>query len=166
MRFAFQTESDITGQWVDYYAAQAQTLAQQDERSIRGYIDREILNPDMQELLKEAAPKMMTLADDDPDMELVLDTAGITAKSAIGDWLRRTFGSMKKKVRRIFCDVVGELNKDGNINLKDIIKTVLLALIPAFTTGIPAAVLPVVVGLAALLLKYGYEHVCRLISIG
>lgn len=160
MRLAFKTESDVTSQWIDYYAAQAQTLAQQDEHAIRGFIDREILNPEMQELLK-ASPKMMALADDDPDMELVLDTGGVTAKSAIGDWLRRTFGGMKKKVRKVFCDVVGELNKDGNINLKEIIRTVLLSLIPAFATGVPAAVLPLVIGLAALLLKYGYQHVCR-----
>lgn len=160
MLVAFKKESDITSQWLDYYAAEAQGLSRQDEQAIRGYIDREILNPDMQDLLKAAAPKMITLADDDPDMELVLDSGAITAKSAVGDWLRRTFGGMKKKVRKIFCTVVGDLNKDGNINLKEIIKTVLLALIPAFTTGVPAAVLPIVVGLAALLLKYGYKHVC------
>src|SRR5688500_14590433 len=99
MQLAFKSASDITNQWLDYYAIQAQTLSLQDERAIRSFIDREILNPEMQELLKAAAPKMMTLADDDPDMELVLDTGGITAKSAIGDWLRRTFGGMKKKVR-------------------------------------------------------------------
>src|SRR5687767_4426948 len=99
MQVAFKSEADITNQWLDYYAAEVESLSRQDEHNIRGYIDREILNPEMQALLKEAAPKMMTLSDDDPDMELVLDEGAITAKSAAGDWLRRVFGGMKKKVR-------------------------------------------------------------------
>jgi hypothetical protein len=46
------------------------------------------------------------------------------------------------------------------LDIKDIIKNVLLALIPIFASGFPAAVLPIVIGLVAYLIKYGIEKTC------
>ena len=56
---------------------------------------------------------------------------------------------------------MGELGKDQSLDLKTIIKAILLALIPALaaTTGLMAVALPIVVSLAATLIKYGVGKV-------
>ena len=46
------------------------------------------------------------------------------------------------------------------VDIKDVVKTVLVALIPVFATGVPAALLPLIIGFVAYLMKYGVEKVC------
>ena len=76
--------------------------------------------------------------------------------------IKDLFGNLREKVKQIFCKVVGELGKDQSLDLKTIIKAVLLALIPALaaTTCLMAVALPIVVSLAAMLIKYGVGKVC------
>lgn len=168
----FKTQDDITDNWLQYIENEANSLAQRDEFAIQNYSDREILNPAMRSYLEAT--------DSDDDMEgvvfakaagnvammttelsaLQLDYAQEAQTITLPEWLRFRFRSIKKKVQKAFCAVVGKLIDEGQLNVKDIIKAVLIALIPAFAGGLPAAVLPIVIGLVAYLLKYGYAKTC------
>ena len=77
--------------------------------------------------------------------------------NVLPDWLRPRFRKLKTKVKQIFCNVVHGI---GELDTKDILKAVLLALIPAFAGGLLAAIVPIVIGLVAYLLKYGIEKTC------
>lgn len=161
VHLTFANKEEINDNWLDYIAGEVHALSQGDEFAINNYIDREATNPDVQELLKNAN------LDDENDEPVMAGTfsLGFQQESALmfrmPDWIRNLFSRLKRKIKRIFCKVVGDLQNDGDINLKFIIKSVLVALIPALGLGgFPAAVLPIVVGLAALLLKYGYNYVC------
>jgi hypothetical protein len=113
------------------------------------------LNPEVQQFLSEefteseegTLPEMFNLNFN--------ESKAIAAKAFLfGRWKR-----LKEKIRKIFCQVTGGLG-DGDISWKDIISGVLLALIPAFASGIPALVLPIVIALVASLMKFGYSKVC------
>ena len=169
----FKTPTDITENWLQYIENESRSLAQRDEFAIQNYADREILNPAVQSYLE-------TTDDDGDDIggEAFAKSAGNVAMMttelagfqlnyaqeaqwlALPEWLRFRFRRFKKKVQKIFCAVVGELIDGGELDVKGIIKAVLLALIPAFASGLPAAVLPIVIGLVAYLLKYGYTKTC------
>lgn len=169
----FKTKDDVTDSWVQYIENESRSLAQRDEFAIQNYADREILNPAVQSYLETA--------DDDGDDiggEVFAKSAGNVAMMttelagfqlnyaqeaqwlALPEWLRFRFRRIKKKVHKAFCVVAGELINDGKLDVKAIIKAVLIALIPAFAGGFPAAVLPIVIGLVAYLLKYGYAKTC------
>jgi hypothetical protein len=158
-QIAFTTAQSISDQKLDYLASQVLSLSRQDEFSINNYIDSELTNPDVHEYLQTHADDLKTELQDNNNFSLTFHEE-MLVRSGIGDFLKKLFGGLKRKVTKIFCQVVGDMQKDTSIDVKGIIKAVLLALIPAFATGIPAAVLPIVIGLAALLLKYGYSKVC------
>ncbi|MFT3920493.1 hypothetical protein [Cloacibacterium sp.] len=169
----FKTKDDVTDSWVQYIENESRSLAQRDEFAIQNYADREILNPAVQSYLE-------TIDDDGDDIvgEAFAKSAGNVAMMttelegfqlnyaqevqwlALPEWLRFRFRRIKKKVQKIFCAVAGELIDGGELDIKGIIKAVLLALIPAFASGLPAAVFSIIIGLVAYLLKYGYTKTC------
>lgn len=152
----FKNDVDVNEDWLFYIENEAKSLAQRDEFAIQNYMDREIYNPDTKKYLSEdEVAQLLNEINGNEVLHLNL-VEGVKAKS-LPDWLRPRFRKLKRKVKEIFCNVV---NGIGELDTKDIIKAVLLALIPAFATGIPAAVLPIIIGLIAYLIKYGIERTC------
>jgi hypothetical protein len=141
----FKNESDITSKWLFYVENEAKKLAQSNE----------LLNPEveaylsLEEALEEEVGAQVEA--------LSLNLAESNHARKLPDWLRPRFRRLKSKVKKVFCQVVHGME---DLNVKDIIKNVLLALIPIFAAGFPAAVLPIVIGLIAYLIKYGIEKTC------
>jgi hypothetical protein len=152
----FKNEADISNDWLFYIQNEAKSLAQRDDFAIQNYLDREIFNPEVQSYLaSDNAATMFNAINETETLHLNL-TEGMKA-NFLPDWLRPRFRKLKTKVKQIFCNVVHGI---GELDTKDIIKAVLLALIPAFASGLPAAILPILIGLVAYLLKYGIERTC------
>lgn len=166
----FKTKDDVTDNWVQYIENESRSLAQRDEFAIQNYADREILNPAVQSYLEtynddteeevytKSAGNIAVMAAEFSDLDLNYTQAAQAI--VLPEWLRFRFRKIKKKVQKAFCVVTGELINDGKLDVKDIIKAVLIALIPAFAAGLPAAILPIIIGLVAYLLKYGYARTC------
>lgn len=60
----FKNDAEITDQWVNYYAAKAQSLSQNDEFTINNRMDVEAFNPDMKDFLEA---NLQALEDEMPD---------------------------------------------------------------------------------------------------
>ncbi|MDP3471597.1 MAG: hypothetical protein Q8S14_06950 [Algoriphagus sp.] len=154
----FHTTMDVNNNWLFYIENEAKSLAQRDDFAIINYLDREIFNPEMEEYLtSDDLPPHLDEFDEGEVLSLNL-TEGMKL-NLIPEWLRRRFRKLKAMVKKIFCHVVHGI---GDLDTKAIISAVLLAVIPAFTTGLPAAVLPIIIGLVAYLLKFGIEKTCPL----
>jgi hypothetical protein len=152
----FQNQNDVSNDWLFYIENEAKSLAQRDDFAIQNYIDREMYNPETQSYL--ASENVATLLNATSETEsLHLNLVEGMKANLLPDWLRPRFRKLKTKVKQIFCNVVHGI---GELDTKEIIKAVLLALIPAFAAGFPAAVLPIVIGLIAYLIKYGIERTC------
>jgi hypothetical protein len=76
--------------------------------------------------------------------------------------VENVFSVLRRKVNRIFCDVVKNFANDKDLDLKKIIKDVLVVLVPllAGSAGLLPVALPIVVSLGAMLIKYGAAKVC------
>lgn len=166
----FKSEENLTNDWLIYIEQEAHALSQGDEFTIENYADRELLNPEVQEYLLETYRSERN-AQEDPEfpkavnfhekatLALSFDQGRVVAgKAALFGFWNRT----KQTVRKIFCEVTATLVGDENIDWKDTIRLILIALIPAFASGIPAIILPIVIALLAALMKYGYGKVCPL----
>jgi hypothetical protein len=152
----FQNDNDISNDWLFYIENEAKSLAQRDDFAIRNYLDREIFNPEIQSYLaQENVAALFNAVNETETLHLNL-TEGMKS-NFLPDWLSPRFLELKAKVKQIFCSVVHGI---GELDAKDIIKAVLVALIPAFLTGVPAAILPILIGLIAYLLKYGIDKTC------
>lgn len=152
----FQNPSDVNNEWLFYIENEAKSLAQREGFAINNYLDREIFNPEMEAYLSSGnLPANLDEFDDGDPLSLNL-TEGMKL-NLFPEWLRRRFRKLKSMVRKVFCQVVRGI---GELDTKAIISAVLLALIPAFAAGLPAAVLPIVIGLVAYLLKYGIDRTC------
>lgn len=152
----FQNQNDISNDWLFYIENEAKSLSQRDDFAIQNYIDREIYNPETQNYLRaDNVGTFLNAVNETESLHLNL-IEGMKA-NFLPDWLRPRFRKLKTKVKQIFCNVVHGI---GELDTKEIIRAVLLALIPVFAAGLPAAVLPIVIGLIAYLLKYGIERTC------
>jgi hypothetical protein len=139
---------------------EAAALSQRDEFAIENYADREMLNPQVQEYLS-TIEKSNTEKSTSHIGKLYLNFhQEAILKISFMDRLKSVFSGLKGKVRKVFCQVVGSLELDKDIDWKKIIKAILLALVPAFAGGIPEIVLPIIIMLIAKLMKYGIDQVC------
>lgn len=150
----FTAEPAISDDWLTYLENEAAALSQWDEFSIKNYVDRELLNPEVQEFLENTFAES-TEENSAEGLALSFQESILLSGKAFlfGKWK-----SLKKKVQKIFCSIVGAIEKE--VKWKDILKSLLVALLPVFSGGIPAIVLPIVVALIAALMKFGYGHVC------
>jgi hypothetical protein len=153
----FKNETDISSDWLFYIENEAKALAQRDDFAIQNYMDREIFNPEVQKFLSSETMAAL-LYDITAGKPLQLGLAEERKAKFLPDWLRPRFRKLKKKIKHTFCDVMQNAVKESDT--KDLIKTTILALIPAFGSGFPAAVLPILIGLVAYLLKYGLKRTC------
>jgi len=133
-------KEDVSDQLVASLARESSALSQQEDQAITRYADSKINDQPVRSFLAAHTTPGPT------DLTLQPSDAGI-----------QLFGRLKEKIQKIFCETVNGLDVGKP---EDIIKGVLLALIPAFTGGLPAVLLPIVIGLVALLLKKGFAAVC------
>ena len=153
----FNTKADITDQWLNYLEQEAQNLADHNSAlGIENYMDNEVLNPQMQELLESDDALDVEVLDNEMQEPLMLNAVAVNLAIRWPKWLR--FRKLKRKIRRVFCSIVHELE---GLSWKDILKKLLVALIPAFAGGgVPGAILPLVVAFVALAIKKGFSAVC------
>lgn len=171
-----QSKEHITEQQLIYLASLAETIAVQDDFSIKNFADSLITSPDVQNILQ--SKDSTKFLDYEPPINVAFDIFNPSGSSIemmalstfqenvvyLDFWpkIRTLFGNLRRKVKRIFCKVVLMLNSDDELDLKAIIKQVLIALIPALaaSSGLMPVALPIVISLAAMLLKYGVNKVC------
>lgn len=153
----FKTEADVTQDWVDYIAneANAEAFALTDQFSIENYIDRETLNPLVVSFLNENKPELDNISNE-ANKKLSLN---LYENMTISREIKGAFSGLKEKIRRTLCYILGE-SIEG-LDIKELIKRLLIALIPAFGAGVPFIVMPIVIGLVAMLIKYGLNYVCQ-----
>jgi hypothetical protein len=77
--------------------------------------------------------------------------------------LKRIFKKLIEKVRKVFCGIVRSLE---DIDEKEIVKAVLIGLIPAFGAGVPALLVPIIIGIIIYFLKKGINEVCPIPTNG
>ena len=166
---------EVTDDRIASLAELAQNLSGQNDDVIQLYANNSIINPDVQRAL-EAQDAVQVLGDE-INQGVASDAAGFNSDDEDfglltfpeadflgGLWSRvkELFSGLRKKVRRIFCQVVSALQGGQDLDLKKIINDVLIVLIPALaaSTGLMPIALPIVVSLAAMLIKYGVSKVC------
>lgn len=152
----FKTETDVNNEWLFYIENEAKSLAQRDDFAIQNYLDREIFNPEIQSYLSQENIAVLFNAITETE-KLHLNLSEGMKSNLFPNWLSPSFRKLKTKVKQVFCNVVHGI---GELDTKDIIKAVILALIPVFAGGFPAAILPILIGLIAYLIKYGIEKTC------
>ena len=173
MLFAdIHTVDQVTEAQVNYLASYAQTLSLQDDFAIQNFADSVMASPDAQAILQQQSPKQMHDEGIQGDLQY---TDGLPKEafalsipqenSILTDiWPKITdaYAWLRKKVKTVFCEVAAEFDKDDDLDLKGIIRQVLVVLVPvlAASTGLMPVALPIVVSLAATLIKYGVQKVC------
>jgi len=171
------TPEQITDERVAYFASLAVDLSQKSDHDIQNNSDNLLASPDAQSVLQADSTVKLLGSDLVPRgaVAAIFNPAGVTAPAfalsdiqqsliptAFKEKLEEIFGGLKAKVKKIFCFVVGQLKGAEGLDLKTIIKDVLVALVPALaaSTGLIPVALPIVVTLAALLIKHGADQVC------
>ena len=168
--------TDVTDDNIASLSELAQNLSYQDDDVIQTITSSQVLDPEVQKylaseealnMLREAADEEASAAGTDTvsadeDFGLLVFPESISSAGNIFFRIKSLFTGLRRKVRRIFCQVVSALGSDEDLDLKQIIKDVILALIPALaaSTGLLPIALPIVVSLAAMLIKYGVSQVC------
>lgn len=150
-RIEFTGPEEITDEQLEYMLGEAMALSQQDDLQIENYADREAFNPDVDEIPVDDIAD--DLADEEP---LVIGFLGLHRGRLSR---KRKFRKIKRKVRQIFCQVVSDLGGGEELNLKDLLKNSLIAIIPAFG-GLHAVVSAIVLSFLAVLIKRGYKRIC------
>lgn len=156
--YLIKIQKDITDNHLFYIENEAKSLISLSEFDIQNYMDREINNPELIEFIEDDNIALTLDSEPDPDEdELVLTTL---EKNFIVNAIRRIrFKKLKNRIRKIICKAIRDIK---DLDPKEIIGAILIALIPAFGAGIPAILLPFIVGFVALILKYGVDYVCPL----
>jgi hypothetical protein len=149
------TEKNIDS-WVDYVTNQSQVLSYLSDFQLDSIIDNEILNPNVQTILSDS--KLSGLANEKEEtVELSLHTKSVVDVNVLRLW--PNLKKLKRLVRKVFCQVMGPI-ADDKFDLKTVIKSVLLALVPFFAGGVPALLLPVIIPIIVRLFKQGVNKVC------
>jgi hypothetical protein len=157
MNFINISQETAQGDWADYIESKANSMKALDNPTIESYVDHEVYNPEVSALLNsQEGIQFISDTDDVHDMLQLFGDSDIEMLYR-PDWLVPRFRRLKKKVKVIFCQVARAIE---DADIKTIIKAVLIALVPMFTGGLPAALLPVLVWLVALLIKNGIGNVC------
>ena len=151
-QMTFLSELDITEANLDYMANEAESLSELGDLDIENYGDREVLNPDVDDIDE---PEDI----DDQEAEEEVLVLGFNESVQAGKDRQKKFRKIKRKVRKTLCNIIDGLSNDDSLDLKDIFKSVLVAIIPVFG-GVPALVSVIIMALIALFLRRGYDRVC------
>ena len=155
----FKTEDDITDEWLTYIENEARSLAQREDFNIDNYLDREIFNPTVKTFLTDNS-EIENIIDLKSDSPLSLNLEEQIKLSSINLPIRLNFRKLRRKVKKVVCDVLTNIDDLSGKSMKEIIQMVLTALIPVTIGGIPAILLPFIIGLIAKIMKRGINAVC------
>ncbi len=164
---AFKNEAELDQEKLDYYLQEAEVLAARDESAIRNYVDREINNPDLIEVLESDDSASL---DDNEGIHEELNLNFEQGKRLISRRQRRRlarlksenrFKSFRKKVRAFVCKIVSETKETVPIDWKDVIKTLLLAGATALGIAFPVVAIPIAIGMIAIILRRGFNALCE-----
>ncbi|MCR9131850.1 MAG: hypothetical protein NXI08_04730 [bacterium] len=155
----FKTEDDITDEWLTYIENEARSLAQREDFNIDNYLDREIFNPTVKTFLTDNS-EIENIIDLKSDSPLSLNLEEQIKLSSINLPIRLNFRKLRRKVKKVVCDVLTNIDDLSGKSMKEIIQMVLTALIPVIIGGIPAILLPFIIGLIAKIMKRGIDAVC------
>ncbi len=159
METLFNSEDQITEEWINYLALEAAALAENSDEYIDRYMNRELENPLFIDFLDHEESEKILINFKEEEIENL--NFSLAETLLINHRFRvrlPKFRKLKRAIKKVFCDVV-KVQVDGGI--KDIIKAVLLGLIPVLGGGIAPVLLPFVVGYIAKLLKNGADAVCN-----
>jgi len=151
----FKNESDITDQWVDYLEGQVLSLSEKDEFNIENYADGDIFNPIVSAYLEQ--DDLDIFFDEEENEVFTLNHREKRSFNKLSLKRRKRFGNLKRKIKKVFCEIANAIKE---FDLKDILKKVLIGLLPVFATGIPALILPLVLAIVAAYVAKGYTAVC------
>ncbi len=159
MEKIFKSEVEVTDNWVNFLALEAAALSENSDEYIDRYMNRQLDNPQLKEYLDEESTDTILSAFDDEENEPLnlnlTETLLFTPKFRIR---LPKFRRLKRAIRKVFCEVI-TAHVDGDI--KDIIKSVLIGLIPVLGGGgIAPILLPIIIGYIAKLVKKGSDAVC------
>lgn len=149
--------NEVNTDWVNYVKVEAEALSRLDDFSIDNYADRELFNPEMQELLgnlneetdETAMPENLTLSFSESS----------ASRAAAGLFGR--FRELKKRIRKIICEILGTVGENGVPSWEDIIRTVLLAVAGTIFGGALGAIaLPIIIAFIAKVIRRGIGAVC------
>jgi hypothetical protein len=155
----FKTEDDITDEWLIYIENEARSLAQREDFNIDNYLDREIFNPNVMSFLSDNS-EIENIIDLKSDSPLSLNLEEQIKISSINLPIRLNFRKLRRKVKKVVCEVLTNIDDLSGKSMKEIIQIVLTALIPVIIGGIPAILLPFIIGLIAKIMKRGIDAVC------
>ncbi|MGY6520143.1 MAG: hypothetical protein ACXIUD_00320 [Mongoliitalea sp.] len=156
INYLIESENDINDNVLFYIEDQARLLLNLNEFDIQNYMDSELFNPEVLEFLEdESIAKSLENEPEIDNADLILNNFEKNFFLNIGKKIR--FKKLKNKIRKIICKAIKEIK---DLDAKEIIGAILLALIPAFGSGIPALLFPFIIGFIALILKYGVDYVC------
>lgn len=171
-----QSVDQVTDDQIKYFAAYAGTLSMQNDFVIQNFADSIMTSPDARAVLQ--SENSVKLLERELPTEASYDIFNPAAEGTemfalslpqensifTGMWPQITdlYGWLRRKVKSVFCKIASLLEKDNELDLQKIIKQVLIALVPvlAASTGLMPIALPIVISLAAMLLKYGISKVC------
>lgn len=155
--------TEVNPNFIPYIMNEANSLARLDEYEIDSYMDRELLNPEMQDFLN-SMPQQLTEIAGLTDKGAALTLSLFESRSmGLFDGLRARFRNLKRNIRRILCEILGQLEGDGTIDWPTIITAVLTALAAAFFTGpVGVVVLPILVAFIAKIIRRGIDAVCAI----
>lgn len=111
-----------------YIENESKSLAQHEEFEIQNYLDMGINNPEMNDFLSTKNLERF-LSDVKESEHLNLNLMEGLKANTLPDWMRPRFLKLKTKIKKILCDLI---RKIGDLTTEDIIKAVLVTLIPAF----------------------------------
>jgi hypothetical protein len=142
--------------WSAYLSNKTQVLMQLSDYQLDEIIDSEVFNPSFNAIMLNK--KMVDIPMEyEEEGELTILARSAMDSQAILAW--PSLRGIKAKTRKIFCEVVRGIDvKD--FNLKEVIKTVLLALSASFFGGIPAVILSLLIAIIVRLLKMGLDKAC------
>lgn len=151
------SKTEVDPGWVNYVKMESDALSRLDDFEIDNYADRELFNPDMQELLQSLDDTGM---EDFSVMPLKMSFTEEHASYAI-EALAGRFKRLKNKIRKIICEVFASFGNGPIPSWEDIIKAVLLAVAGSlFAGGIGAILLPVIIAFIAKIIRRGIDNVC------
>ena len=150
------SKDEVNLDWINYVILESEAVSKLNDFEIVNYSDRELFNPEMQEVLNG-------IPDDGSEEKTALPLLFSFHENVAAQKLglfRQKFRKLKEDIRKIICQILNGFGTDLP-SWEDIIKAILLAVAGAFFGGtLGAVILPIIVTFVAKIIKGGINSVC------
>lgn len=148
----FTAENKLSPEWSQYLLRATTSFMGMSDEQLDSFIDSQLSMPTVNEALSAEST-----GNEFATMGAPLSTFSFGSNLGSAVPLARP-GGFKQRVKSVICEIADTI---ANLeNLAEIVSAVLAALLAAFTTGIGAILLPVVVALVVKFIKLGEERFC------